>query len=163
MCVDKMAVGNTLQVTTQALTIGSVTVREHFPTQETSLIASTRMILPPCVEKIDKSIIKFLLFFVKRIKIERVKKIASVSIVLLVLIVVVLVAYFTTGVVIDNSYKTEDIFETEETTVSVAESTTQEVSRYSEEEIRELGSEKEGFLSTETGGKESCKYLGFRD
>lgn len=80
-------------------------------------------------------------------KIERVKKIASISVVLLVLILVVLIAYFATGTIMDNSYKTEDIFETEETTVSVAESTTQEVSRYSEEEIANM-SEIDKMLAT---------------
>lgn len=66
-------------------------------------------------------------------KVERVKKIASVSVVLLVLIVVVLVAYFTTGVVIENSYKTEDIFETEAT-----EGTEKESSGYSEDDIANM-------------------------
>lgn len=80
-------------------------------------------------------------------KIERVKKIASISVVLLVLIVVVLIAYFATGTVMDNSYKTEDVFETEATTVSVTESTTQEVSGYSEEEIANM-SEIDKMLAT---------------
>jgi hypothetical protein len=70
VCVDKSAVGSTSQVTPQAEMIGNDTLREHFPTQEISLIASTRMVFSSFFEKnFDKPIIKFLLFFVKRITI----------------------------------------------------------------------------------------------
>jgi hypothetical protein len=54
--------------------MGKVAVNEHLPMQEISLIAKTRIDFSPWEENFDKSIIKFLLFFVKRIKIDIVKK-----------------------------------------------------------------------------------------
>ena len=44
--VERIAVGKMSQVTPDAEMIGRATVREHFPTQEISLIASTLILKP---------------------------------------------------------------------------------------------------------------------
>ena len=68
VCVERSAVGSTSQVAPHAETMGKVTDKEHFPIQERSLIERTLIITS---KKFYKFIIKPLLFFVKRIKIER--------------------------------------------------------------------------------------------
>lgn len=73
-------------------------------------------------------------------KTEKVKKILNISVVLIVIVVVLLIAYFLTGNIMKNSYKTEDIFETEATTNAIEENikNEEEIPGYSAEEIANM-------------------------